>query len=46
MESTDNGLTWSTPLQIFAAIPDPTVPGDIYGRFRGVDVNFIMKNQL
>ena len=26
-ESTDNGATWSTPLEIFTAIPDPAVPG-------------------
>lgn len=39
-ESTDNGLTWSTPIKIFEAIPDPTVPGDIYGPIRGVNVNY------
>ena len=40
IESTDDGLTWSTPVTIFTAIPDPGVPGDIYGPIRGVNVNF------
>lgn len=40
MESTNNGLTWSAPLQIFTAIPDPTLPTDIYGSYKGIDVNF------
>ncbi len=40
IESTDDGLTWSTPQQIFTAIPDPLVPGDIYGPIRGVNVNY------
>jgi hypothetical protein len=40
IESNDNGLTWSAPLTIFTAIPDPAVPGDIYGPIRGVNVNF------
>ncbi|MFI5237383.1 MAG: sialidase family protein, partial [Ignavibacteriales bacterium] len=39
-ESTDNGSTWSTPIKIFEAIPDPVVVGDIYGPIRGVDVNY------
>ena len=38
--STDAGLTWSSPVTIFTAIPDPAVPGDIYGPIRGVNVNF------
>ncbi len=40
MESTDNGLTWTTPVKIFEAIPDPAVPGDVYGPIRGVNVNY------
>jgi hypothetical protein len=40
-ESTDNGLTWSTPVTVFTAIPDPVVPGDIYGPIRGVCVSFV-----
>jgi hypothetical protein len=40
IESTDDGLTWSTPLTIFTAIPDPALPTDIYGPIRGVNVNF------
>ena len=40
MESTDDGLTWSTPVTVWTAVPDPLVPGDIYGPIRGVDVNF------
>jgi len=39
-ESTDDGLTWSTPVTVWTAVPDPAVPGDIYGPIRGVDVNF------
>lgn len=39
-ESTNNGLTWSTPVKIFEAIPDPLVPGDIYGPIRGVNVGY------
>jgi len=41
IESTDNGLTWTTPVKIFEAIPDPGVPGDIYGPIRGVNVNYV-----
>ncbi len=39
-ESTDDGLTWSTPVTIWTAVPDPTLPTDIFGPIRGVDVNF------
>jgi hypothetical protein len=37
-ESTDNGLTWTTPLKIWDAIDDGT--GFYFGCYRGVNVNF------
>ncbi len=39
-ESTNDGASWSTPLTIFTAIPDPALPTDIFGPIRGVNVNF------
>jgi hypothetical protein len=39
-ESTDNGATWSTPVEIWTAVPDPALPTDIFGPIRGVNVNF------
>lgn len=39
-ESTDDGVTWSTPLEIWTAIPDPALPTDLWGSLRGIDVNF------
>ncbi len=39
-ESTDDGVTWSTPVEIWTAVPDTAVAGDIFGPIRGVDVNF------
>jgi hypothetical protein len=46
IESDDDGATWSAPLPIFTAIPDPAVPGDIFGPIRGVDINFIGENAV
>lgn len=37
-ESTDAGLTWTTPLKIWDAVPDGV--GDYFGCIRGVSVNF------
>jgi hypothetical protein len=37
-ESADGGLTWSTPLKIWDAVPDGV--GDYFGCIRGVSVNF------
>lgn len=37
-ESTDAGLTWTTPLKIWDAVPDGL--GDYFGCYRGVNVNF------
>jgi len=39
-ESTDDGMTWSAPELIWEAVPDPAVPGDLFGPIRGVNVNF------
>jgi len=37
-ESDDAGLTWTTPLKIWDAVPDGV--GDYFGCIRGVNVNF------
>ena len=38
LESTDAGLTWTTPLKIWDAVADSI--GDLFGCIRGVNVNF------
>jgi hypothetical protein len=40
MESTNDGIDWSTPIEIWTAVPDPLVPGDLFGPIRGVNVTF------